>query len=214
MRIRRFAPADPGEHRVRSGLVCAPMWRRIFPVLVAIAALRCVPGGPAARLDESDPPRGPLTVRTDSAVYHLRPDPTQQGAHHLRLLVTLENRGRDTIFLAFPCDFGPRPARSFLRVPRLERGWLGAWGCVAAGPDTHGVAVPPQSAVVDTIPLFIPAFAPKRHEIRWQQYLGAYRVAYSRRIQRRFWPYYWRRYWVTAPLEETMSNVFRVDSAR
>jgi hypothetical protein len=127
--------------------------------------------------------------------------------------VTLENRSRDSVFLAFPCDFGPRPARTFLRAPELESSWLGAWGCVAVGPDTHGVAVPPRGAVVDTIPLFIPAFAPGQHELRWQQYLGTYHVAYARRIQRRFWPQYWRRYWTTAPLPATMSNPFRVDSA-
>jgi hypothetical protein len=156
---------------------------------------------------------GTVSVQTDSLTYHLEADTAYPGSFRLRMRVNLENRTRDTVWLAFPCSGGPQLARTFLRARDLSHSILGVQACAASAIDTpkpRAFALPPLVTTVDTIIAPVFGYRPGSHEIRLEYYLDAYRVAYSRWIRRGFF----RRSWQLAPATETISNEFRVHVAK
>lgn len=186
------------------------MRRTRFLSLALAAALGCTARSPHAGLAVESSGGTAFIVQTDAASYHLVPNPAVPGAHRLQLVATLTNSSSDTAWLRFPCDIGPRPARSFLFANDLREGILGLAACLASvagvGSDTHGLALSPGATLLDSIVVEVPAYRRGEHEVRMTQYLGTYRLAYTRRQP----PRRGQTAWTDHPLAATVSAPFRV----
>ena len=163
---------------------------------------------------DPQPPSSPLSVQTDTIEYRIQADTVYPGHYRLRLTIRLENRTRDTVWLAYPCNGGPSPQRYFLRARDLSTTVIGGVVCTSSSGSAEfrlvAFPVPPAVPLIDTVDarLFRAPFWNK--EIRSEPYADTYRLAYTRWIRRGFL----RRSWALAPVTETMSNEFRVIAAR
>ena len=166
--------------------------------LTLAAALGCSTQHAIADLPVATTGGAALVVETDAASYPLVPNPLVTGAYRLLLVATVTNSSPDTVWLAFPCNIGPRPARAFLFANNLSEGYLGRYACLtsAAGveSDSPGRALSPRTSLVDSIVVAVSAYSEGEQEVRLTRYLGTYRLADARlrppRRGRTEWTYY------------------------
>jgi hypothetical protein len=181
-------------------------------LLAVCTVLSCA--GAASKKPSSPADAVPLVIRTDSITYRIQPDTEYPSHYRLRLSVRLENRTRDTVWLAYPCQGGPSPQRYFLRARDLSTTVIGMILCTSSAgstePKPSAFPVAPTIPVIDTIDARIFRSPFNTNETGLRAYVGTYRLAYSRWIRHGFL----RRSWTIAPLAETMSNEFHVDSTR
>ncbi len=180
---------------------------------LAVCALSCR-WGAGSTIPGASTPSPPLIVQTDTIEYQIQSDTVYPGHYRLRLSIRLENRTRDTVWLAYPCNGGPSPQRTFLRARDLSTTVIGGVVCTSSSGSAElkpvAFPVPPTVPLIDTVDarLFRAPFWNK--ETRSEPYAGTYRLAYTRWIRRGFL----RRSWTLAPLTETMSNEFLVVAAK
>ena len=163
----------------------------------------------AARSGTADPQ---LSITTDRLSYRL----SRVGEYyHAKIVVTLANSSRDTVYLASRCGFRTTPLSEFVSIQSGELFVPTRWGCAATSfermrqPRQFAMAIAPDESRRDTVGFGAQPFL-RRGETTAREGIARYQLRYTPYVRRGFF----RNRWETDPKVWLSSDPFELVTPR